>query len=35
MGCAECVPVEQYLDNLEKGRPANYKPIRAYVPRMI
>ena len=23
----DCVPVEQYLENLEKGRPADYRPI--------
>lgn len=26
-GCAECVPVEQYLSNLENGREANFKPV--------
>jgi hypothetical protein len=26
-GCADCVPVEQYLENIEQGRPENYKPI--------
>lgn len=25
--CKECVPVEQYLENIEKGRPENYRPI--------
>lgn len=24
--CAECVPVEQYLENMEKGRPDNFRP---------
>lgn len=26
-GCAECVPTEQMLENIEKGRPLNYRPI--------
>lgn len=26
-GCQECVPVEQYLSNIENGRPENYVPI--------
>lgn len=26
-GCAKCVPVEQMLENIEKGRPEDYKPI--------
>ena len=26
-GCAECVPTEQYLDNLERGREPNFKPV--------
>lgn len=30
--CAACVPEELYLENLEKGRPADYKPIRTFVP---
>jgi hypothetical protein len=30
--CAECVHVEQMLDNIENGRPLNYKPIIASVP---
>lgn len=25
--CSECVPVEQYLENLECGRPENFRPI--------
>ena len=25
--CVECVPTEQLLDNYEKGRPENYRPI--------
>ena len=25
--CAACVPTEQFLDNLEKGRPVDYRPI--------
>lgn len=26
-GCAECVPLEQYLENIEKGREPNFRPI--------
>lgn len=26
-GCAACVPVEQYLENMEKGRPDTFRPI--------
>lgn len=26
-GCAECVPVEQYLENVEQGRPEWFRPI--------
>lgn len=26
-GCEECVPQEQMLDNIEKGRPLNFRPI--------
>jgi hypothetical protein len=26
-GCAECVPIEQQLDNLEAGRPILHRPI--------
>lgn len=26
-GCVECVPLEQYLDNLEKGRDPTFRPI--------
>lgn len=28
-GCAECIPEEQMLENIEKGRPADYRPIIA------
>ena len=28
-GCRECVPWEQMLDNVERGRPENFKPIVA------
>lgn len=31
-GCAECVPVEQLLENYEKGRPENFRPIVVSVP---
>ena len=30
-GCAECVPVELLLENIEAGRPLNYKPIKASI----
>lgn len=34
--CAkECVPEEQMLENIEKGRPLNYRPIVGFVPRGI
>lgn len=26
-GCAECVPVEVYLENMEKGRPHDFRPV--------
>jgi hypothetical protein len=26
-GCAACVPVEVYLENIEKGRPDDYRPV--------
>ncbi len=29
-GCAACVPVEQYLQNLECGRPESFKPIHVF-----
>lgn len=32
-GCASCVPVEQYLENIERNRPANFRPIMASVPQ--
>src|SRR5688572_14285901 len=25
--CLECVPLEQYLENVEHGRPENFRPI--------
>lgn len=25
--CQECIPVEQMLENIEQGRPLNYRPI--------
>lgn len=31
-GCAKCVPTEQYLENMEKGRPIDFRPIIASVP---
>ena len=30
--CNACVPVEQYLENIEKGRDPNFRPIVASVP---
>lgn len=27
-GCAECVPAEQQLENLEAGRPVLFQPVR-------
>ncbi len=32
-GCHECVPVDLYLTNLEKGREPNFKPIVVSVPK--
>lgn len=29
-GCAECIPEDQMLTNLEKGRSADFKPIRVF-----
>lgn len=29
--CAECVPIEQLLENIEAGRPDEYTPTRAPV----
>jgi hypothetical protein len=26
-GCAKCVSIEQELENMEKGRPLDYRPI--------
>lgn len=34
-GCAECVPLEQYLENMEQGRPDSFRPVVASVPREI
>ena len=33
--CKDCVPIEQWCDNLESGRPANYKPVRVAVQKAI
>ncbi len=30
-GCAKCVHWEQMIENIEKGRPLDYKPIQASV----
>lgn len=32
IGCAECVHWEQKVENAEAGRPADYKPVRVWVP---
>lgn len=34
-GCAECIPIEQWLDNVEAGRAPNFRPIQAAVPRSV
>lgn len=35
-GCSQkCVPVEQLYENMENGRPLDYRPIVASVPRSI
>lgn len=34
-GCAECVPEEQMLENIEKRRALNFRPIVASVPRVV
>lgn len=31
-GCAECVPVEQMIENMEKGRPLDFKTVAISVP---
>lgn len=33
-GCHECVPWEQYLENLEKNREPNFRPILISVPKI-
>lgn len=30
--CKDCVPVEQYLENMEKGRPDDFRPVTILVP---
>lgn len=32
-GCVECVHWEQMLENMEKGRPLDFKPVVASVPQ--
>ena len=32
--CVECIPQELLLENIEKGRPENYRPIMGNVPRL-
>ena len=34
-GCAECVPEEQLLENYEKGRPLDFRPIVVSVPAAV
>lgn len=34
-GCAKCVPVEQLLENYEKGRDPDYRPIVSYLGKAI
>jgi hypothetical protein len=34
-GCAECIPTELLLENIEKGRPLSYKPQSVLVPRQL
>lgn len=29
--CAECIPQEQMIENIEKGLPLNHKPIRTFI----
>lgn len=31
-GCAECIPTDLLLTNMEKGRPLNYKVVAVSVP---
>lgn len=33
-GCAACIPTEQLLENIEAGRPLDFKPIRGNVPKL-
>lgn len=30
--CQKCVPIEQWCDNVERGRPADYQPTRVAFP---
>jgi len=32
--CAACVPVEQYLENMEKGRDPTFRPVVVSVPKI-
>lgn len=34
-GCAACVPAEQMLENMEQGRPDDFRPVVASVPRDV
>ena len=33
-GCANCVPTEQLLENMEQGRPHDFTPTTVNVPRL-
>lgn len=32
--CARCVPLAQYLDNIEQGRPEDFVSVKVSVPKM-
>ncbi len=32
--CLECVPAEQQIENMEQGRPLNYKPVKSSVTKL-
>lgn len=33
--CLDCIPTDLLLENIEKGRPLNFRPIVASVPRVL
>lgn len=35
VGCEKCVHYEQKIENIEAGRPIDFKPIRIFVPQGI